>query len=144
MDDLVKRLRDAAIIADSGNAISESLYSDILQVTDVMEDLSKTAKKWELEAAALQTDKEYLVTENRKLVDAWINALNLQNRWIPVTEQLPVHDMNVLVCYDWTGRSGTVYREVEIASIEELERDPTEMFRPVAWMPLPEPPKEES
>ena len=62
--------------------------------------------------------------------------------WISVTERLPEHDKNVLICYEWTGRSGTVYREVGIASIEELERDPTEMFRPLYWMPLPEPPKE--
>lgn len=66
-----------------------------------------------------------------------------EQEWIPVKERLPKHDMNVLICYDWTGRSGTVYREIGIASIEELARDPTEMFRPVAWMPLPTPPKED-
>lgn len=72
-----------------------------------------------------------------------VPAADVRPCWIPVTERLPEHDKNVLICYEWTGRSRTVYREVGIASIEELERDPTEMFRPLYWMPLPQPPKEE-
>lgn len=38
-DELLKRLREAAIVADSGNEISESLYSDILQAADAVEGL---------------------------------------------------------------------------------------------------------
>lgn len=65
-------------------------------------------------------------------------------KWIPVTERLPEEDVNVLLCYEWTGRSGTIYREVGISSIAEIVNDPTEMFRPLYWMHLPEPPKEET
>lgn len=40
-DDLIKRLREEAIRADSGNEISESLYHDILKAADAIEELSK-------------------------------------------------------------------------------------------------------
>lgn len=63
-------------------------------------------------------------------------------RWIPVTERLPEGDEDVLLCYEWTGRSGTIYREVGINSISEIVNNPTEMLRPLYWMPLSEPPKD--
>ena len=44
-DELVKRLRAGAISADSGNEISESLYSDIMQAADVIEELQKHIPK---------------------------------------------------------------------------------------------------
>lgn len=43
MDDLAKRLRDAAIRADSGNEIGESFYRDIMQAADAIEELSAKA-----------------------------------------------------------------------------------------------------
>lgn len=43
-DELAKRLREAAIRADSGYEISESLYSDIMQAADAIEERSKP--KW--------------------------------------------------------------------------------------------------
>lgn len=67
-----------------------------------------------------------------------------EHRWIPVTERLPEGNADVFLCYEWTGRSGTIYREVGITSIPEIANDPTEMLRPLYWMPLPEPPKEET
>jgi len=45
--DLVKRLREGAISADSGNEISESLYRDILQAADAIENLELTCNKYE-------------------------------------------------------------------------------------------------
>lgn len=44
-DKLIKRLREAAISADSGNEISESLYLDILQACDAIEELQKRVPK---------------------------------------------------------------------------------------------------
>ena len=44
-DELVKRLREAAISADSGNEISESLYRDIMQAADAIEELQKHVPK---------------------------------------------------------------------------------------------------
>lgn len=81
----------------------------------------------------------------KALADAKIERLEArleQTRWIPVSERRPANNMDVLIFYEWTGRRNTVYREVQIASIEQLENDPSKMFRPIAWMPLPEPPEE--
>lgn len=44
-DELAKRLREAAISADSGNEISESLYRDIMQAADAIEVLLKHVPK---------------------------------------------------------------------------------------------------
>lgn len=44
-DELVKRLRDAAIRADSGNEIGESFYRDIMQAADTIEELKKRVPK---------------------------------------------------------------------------------------------------
>lgn len=96
------------------------------EAADAIEQLSKR-----LDNSIPKGDAEIIISEVSK------------PKWMPVTERLPEHDKNVLICYEWTGRSGTVYREVGIASIEELERDPAKMFRPLYWMPLPEPPKED-
>lgn len=52
-----------------------------------IETLCRQTRRWELEAAALQTDKEYLMCENRKLVEAWLNALHY---WTPVETALPM------------------------------------------------------
>lgn len=60
--------------------------------------------------------------------------------WIPVTERLPEKEDMVIFHYAWTGRTGTVYKEVTLATIAELEHVGS---KPIAWMPLPEPPKEE-
>ena len=82
----------------------------------------------------------------KALADAKIERLEArleQTRWIPVAEQRPANNIDVLIFYEWTGRSNTVCREVQIASIEQFENDPFEwLFRPIAWMPLPEPPEE--
>ena len=61
--------------------------------------------------------------------------------WISVKDRLPKKYEEVLICYEWTGISGTVYREVAMTSFTELGGEP--MFKPLYWMPLPEPPKGE-
>lgn len=114
-DELVKRLRNRRICIQQSGSLDD--FPLLQEAADAIEELSVN------------------VRAQKAVLDKFPN-------WIPVTERLPKHDNNALICYEWTGRSGTVYREVGIASIEELERDPTEMFRPIAWMPLPQPPKE--
>jgi hypothetical protein len=59
-DELVKRLRNAAIRADSGNEIGESFYRDIMQAADTIEELSKyadTIRKLKREGWYLQRTK---------------------------------------------------------------------------------------
>lgn len=117
---LIAHLRECAKLDASNSTYAEA--------ANAIEELQAAEKKYLANISALETENQHLKRERD---------------WITVTERLPEHDMNVLICYEWTGRSGTAYTEVGIASIEELERDPTEMFRPLYWMPLPVPPKEE-
>lgn len=106
----------------------ELMPQDLCEAADAIEDLQKQIAKSE--------------ADNINLT-GWLAEEHAKHQWIPVTEQRPANNMDVLIFYEWTGRSDTVYREVQIASIEQLENDPSEMFRPIAWMPLPEPPESE-
>lgn len=72
-----------------------------------------------------------------KYLELWAK----QPRWIPVSERLPEKEDMVIFHYAWTGRTGTVYKEVTLATLAELEHVGS---KPLAWMPLPTPPKEET
>lgn len=129
-DELVKNLRH-----DSASALQncefDFVYDWMLQAADAIEELSKKLFYAELsEAHTLEIQK------------ALLDSVKIP-RWIPVEERLPEKDDDVLLCYEWTGRSGTIYREVGINSISEIVNNPIEVLRPLYWMPLPEPPKEE-
>lgn len=58
--------------------------------------------------------------------------------WIPVTERLPDKKDDVLIYGEWTGQSGTKYREIWLTTLEELLY---QGYKAIAWMPLPEPPE---
>lgn len=60
-------------------------------------------------------------------------------KWISVEERLPGKDDMVFIYYEWTGQSGTVYKEVSLSTLGEIQHFG---FKPIAWMPLPDPPKE--
>ena len=61
------------------------------------------------------------------------------SKWISVEERPPKPDADVLAYCEWVGMSGTTYHEIQLTSLKELRN---QGYRPVAWMPLPEPPKE--
>lgn len=61
--------------------------------------------------------------------------------WIPVTERLPNNEDDVLIYGECTGASGTKYREVWLTDLKEFLQ---QGYKPIAWMSLPEPPKEET
>lgn len=61
-------------------------------------------------------------------------------RWIPVTERLPEKNDDALFYTEWTGQSGTIYREMQLTSLAELTY---QGYRPIAWQPLPTPLKED-
>ena len=71
-------------------------------------------------------------------------------RWIPVTERLPDKCIPVLVCFDFKGR-----KSVDVADLwsdggfhnysdEYLTPEGRKYRKGTHWMPLPEPPKEET
>ena len=71
--------------------------------------------------------------------DAIEELLAAVPKWISVEERLPEKDEMVIVYYSWTGQSGTVYKEVSLATVEEMKYCGNKL---IGWMPLPEAPKE--
>lgn len=61
-------------------------------------------------------------------------------RWHRVEDDPPDKKTDAIFYYEWTGISGTVYRETAIISLNELM---ALGCRPIAWMEKPKPPKEE-
>jgi len=55
-------------------------------------------------------------------------------------EELTDKEKDAIFYFEWTGISGTVYRETSIISLNELI---ALGCRPIAWMEMPEPPKED-
>ena len=100
---------------------------------------------------------------NKKRLDDWINSLpsaQPEQRWIPCSERLPEEDTEVLISYrykegegdtdhvniDITSYGTTCFGGREIHTLKEW-RQPFDYFHAnyevIAWMPLPEPYKEE-
>ena len=149
-DELVKRLREAAISADSGNEISESLYRDILQAADAIKQLSNAGSAyglgWTLGYDAGREESK--------------------PRWIPVTERLPEEPGEYMVYIkdpfykredeDFISFDGSyvttafydkntgLWNESEIscycANLSCVNTEKT--FHITHWMPLPSAPKE--
>ena len=55
--------------------------------------------------------------------------------WHRVEEDPPNGKEDAIFCYEWTGISGTVYRETSIISLGELI---ALGYRPIAWMEKPD------
>jgi len=61
--------------------------------------------------------------------------------WISATDKQPDLEDQVLIAYEWTGRSGAKYREIALDSFKAMG---FLGYKPLFWMPLPELPKEVS
>ena len=73
--------------------------------------------------------------------DAIEELLAAVPHWISVEERLPKKDETVIVYYSWIGQSGTEYKEVSLATLEEIRYCGSKLL---GWMPLPKAPKEET
>ena len=78
-----------------------------------------------------------------RALSAGIKALKQEPRWIPVGERLPEKQDCYLVTTKWKGNySGDVYIETNMAVYREKQKE-WDCVDVIAWMPLPEPYKEE-
>ena len=60
-------------------------------------------------------------------------------KWVPTSERLPSKDGPYLVTYEWIGRSGTKYTEIEGIEFKRGRWECHDYETVTAWMPLPEP-----
>ena len=107
---------------------------------------------WEIDIPS-PTVPEYVehheqIKNMMEIVDGWIKRINEEpatNRWIPIREQMPSNDREVLLQFRYNQAAGfwnslnweTCAGDGYYNTIEDFEG------QPIAWMPLPEPYKEE-
>ena len=109
-----------------------------------MKDRQDAAWKWRNEAIAEEDEVKLAraegaftaFTEAKLTMDKHIISL-----WHRVEYDPPNEKDDAIFYYEWTGISGTVYRETSIVSFCELI---ALGCRPIAWMEMPEPPKEDA
>lgn len=70
-----------------------------------------------------------------------MQAIPTASPWHRVEDDPPDEKEDAIFYYEWTGISGTVYKETSITSLDELM---ALECRPIAWMEKPEPPKEDA
>ena len=124
-DELVKRLREGADFLELGNpGIPHNSFANMCRnAADAIEELTELSRRQEVELVELTGE------------------LASKPHWIPVTERLPDEIEDVLIYGEWTGVSGTKYREIWLTDLKGFLH---QGYKPIAWRPLPEPPKEET
>lgn len=88
-----------------------------------------------------------LIKEAADAIEELQNKLNLWRqdkirRWIPVSERLPEQNTRVIGFMAWKGITAIEYQHGKWYSIDHLQPLPNEAV--THWMPLPEPPKEDT
>lgn len=143
----------AAGFRAKGNVHASKTCDD---AADAIDELLAEVKHWELEAAANETDRNYLIDENRKLVNSLMNFR--VPTWISVDDELPEEvpvdderwsisvrpsaDVNIYLpsegaivtaFYSWADGTWITVNEDRIYSASEV----------LFWSKLPAPPTEE-
>ena len=77
----------------------------------------------------------------RAIIDEMPTIAPKTGRWIPVTERLPKDDTRVITWMAWGGFSMLDYQYGHFYGLNSVNEIPNEAIS--AWMPLPEPYKEE-
>ena len=132
-DGLIKRLRDWPRVCAQYDGSVDQLHDES---ADAIEDLNKQIKNWE----------EALSKQNENWEEALKNALDFIPCWIPVSERLPetIHEY-VLCCGEKGGQFVGWIGEGRIVSGKARAFQNGGTGRYIThWMPLPEPPKEET
>lgn len=133
-DELVKRLRHSANIAERGLITPPS---ELCAAADAIEEPSAICDEQKAQIILMAAEIE-----------------EKQPRWIPVTERLPEEEESVFVVRKFLGVKGQVppstYTEIAyrcgdrwIADSDEYKIAWHRHTDPLYWMPLPEPPKED-
>ena len=99
--------------------------------------------------AAIDAVKDAVIKDEQQYAEDALKALPSAQRWIPTSERLPEPEDEVLLTMDYKGRryvelgniwsDGTVHTYVD----EYLTPDGRKYRKVIAWMPLPEPYREE-
>ena len=130
--ELIKELRDSEEWATKDGGIPVGLIYRLSQAADVIEELQKA-----LDAVNDAHNEGYDV-------GYWAGRRDYEPKWIPVTERLPKYGERVLVFggftmyvayYDKNRYGGESWHKLNSKS---------HYCNPTHWMPLPEPPKEET
>ena len=66
-------------------------------------------------------------------------TIDAVSEWIPCSERLPRKDGTYLVTYEWIGKTGNKYIEIEGIDFEHGRWDCHDYEKVTAWMPLPKP-----
>ena len=66
-------------------------------------------------------------------------TIDAVSEWIPCSERMPSKGGTYLVTYEWVGKSGTKYIEIEGIDFERGKWDCHDYETVTAWMPLPKP-----
>ena len=136
-EELVKRLRADADYMDNNGIMLYAAAPFYRECADAIEELQQTAKHY------------------KGCSDDWYKEAcdykAMLPRWIPVTERLPKNYTDVLIYYErnaWPDGADYPVRKREIGigfcgGPDRWHVDHCSGVDGLAWMPLPEPPKEE-
>lgn len=105
----------------------EGLVNDLLDAAKVDKGTS-TSKLLERAAEAIERLEERVA----------IMSVEPDMQWVDAKERLPEKDEDVIIYGYYVGQSGEIYPITVISDIKEFK---WRECVPIAWMPLPEPPK---
>lgn len=149
-EDLIKRLRISAQLADKGLITPPGIC---LEAADAIEHMQKTIVRLENELGIYDDLPMVYQIEKPEDESAVLSKTEKTTQWIPVTERLPEIDekhhcsKDVLAYLKGGGMCFTALEEnIFGQACFECERNPAveEEMIVTHWMPLPEPPKEET
>ncbi len=113
-------------------------------------DYQAAYKKLQEEKGALLKDKDYLIQQQadeierlrrdvKKQQEKMIKLAKRLPHWVSVEDELPPPNKTVLVCKIWGDVNGEPHKVITMDSFTISPSDSV-----IAWMSLPEPPKEEA